>query len=77
MSTENNKEIVGRWFKQFWAHPWTPEIVDELAAPDILLPYSLHAAAPRLGRCQGVHDRVPRRLPGSEFLGRCRPDRRG
>ena len=48
MSTENNKEIVGRWFKQFWGNPWNPEIVDELAAPDILLQYSLHA--PRRGR---------------------------
>ena len=48
MSTENNKEIVGRWFKEFWGNPWTPEIVDELAAPDMLLQYSLHA--PRRGR---------------------------
>ena len=48
MSTENNKEIVGRWFKEFWGNPWNPKIVDELAAPDILLQYSLHA--PRRGR---------------------------
>jgi predicted ester cyclase len=48
MSTENNKEIVGRWFKEFWGNPWNPEIVNELAAPDMLLQYSLHA--PRRGR---------------------------
>jgi predicted ester cyclase len=48
MSTENNKEIVGRWFKEFWGNPWNPKIVDELAAPDILLQYSLHE--PRRGR---------------------------
>ena len=48
MSTENNKEIVGRWFKEFWGNPWNPEIVDELAAPDMLLQYSL--LAPRRGR---------------------------
>ena len=48
MSTENNKEIVGRWFKEFWGNPWNAAIVDELAAPDILLQYSLHA--PRRGR---------------------------
>jgi predicted ester cyclase len=48
MSIENNKEIVGRWFKEFWGNPWNPEIVDELAAPDMLLQYSLHA--PRRGR---------------------------
>jgi predicted ester cyclase len=48
MSIESNKEIVGRWFKEFWGNPWNPKIVDELAAPDILLQYSLHA--PRRGR---------------------------
>jgi len=48
MSIESNKEIVGRWFTEFWGNPWNPKIVDELAAPDILLQYSLHA--PRRGR---------------------------
>ena len=48
MSKEENKEVVGRWFKGFWGNPWNPNIVDELAAPDILLQYSLHA--PRRGR---------------------------
>jgi len=44
---ERNKEIVGRWFKGFWGNPWDPSIIDELASPDILLQYSLHA--PRRG----------------------------
>jgi predicted ester cyclase len=48
MSIENNKAIVGRWFKEFWGNPWNPKIVDEVAAPDMLLQYSLHA--PRRGR---------------------------
>jgi len=43
-----NKAIVGRWFTEFWGHPWNPGIVDALAAPDMLLQYSLHA--PRRGR---------------------------
>jgi len=45
---QDNKAIVGRWFTEFWGNPWNPKIVDELAAPDILLQYSLHA--PRRGR---------------------------
>jgi predicted ester cyclase len=45
---QENKAIVGRWFKDFWGNPWNPGIVDELAAPDMLLQYSLHA--PRRGR---------------------------
>jgi predicted ester cyclase len=48
MSIEkDNKAIVGRWFTGFWGNPWNPDIIDELAAPDILLQYSLHA--PRRG----------------------------
>jgi predicted ester cyclase len=45
---EDNKAIVGRWFQQFWGNPWNPGIIDELAAPDMFLHYSLHA--PRSGR---------------------------
>ena len=49
MSKESdNKATVGRWFTGFWGNPWNPGIVDKLAAPDMLLQYSLHA--PRRGR---------------------------
>src|SRR5258708_14468625 len=45
---QDNKSIIGRWFTQFWGESYNPDIVDELAAPDMLLQYSLHA--PRRGR---------------------------
>jgi hypothetical protein len=45
---QENKAIVGRWFDGFWGNPWNPGIIDELAATDMLLQYSLHA--PRRGR---------------------------
>jgi hypothetical protein len=45
---EDNKAVIGRWFTQFWGKTYDPAIVDELAAPDMLLQYSLHAA--RRGR---------------------------
>ena len=45
---QHNKAIVGRWFDGFWGNPWNPNIIDELAASDVLLQYSLHA--PRRGR---------------------------
>jgi predicted ester cyclase len=49
MSKEDeNKAIVGRWFINFWGETCNLEIVDELAAPDMLLQYSLHE--PRRGR---------------------------
>jgi predicted ester cyclase len=49
MSKErDNKAIVGRWFMEFWGKNGNPDIVDELAAPNMLLQYSLHA--PRRGQ---------------------------
>ena len=45
---QDNKAIVGQWFKGFWGNPWNPDIVDDLGAPNMLLQYSLHA--PRRGR---------------------------
>jgi predicted ester cyclase len=45
---QDNKAIVGQWFEGFWGNPWNPGIIDDLAAPDMLLQYSLHA--PRRGR---------------------------
>src|SRR6478735_2064784 len=39
---EANKAIVGRWFTDFWGKTCQLSIVDELAAPDMLLQYSLH-----------------------------------
>ena len=43
-----NKALVGRWFKDFWSAPSDLVVVDELAAPDVLLQYS--PDTPRRGR---------------------------
>src|SRR5690242_21487671 len=49
MNTEQeNKAIVGRWFTEFWGKTCNLSVVDALAAPDMLLQYSLHE--PRRGR---------------------------
>ena len=49
MSTqEENKAIVGRWFTEFWGKNVNLGVIDEIAAPDMLLKYSLHE--PRRGR---------------------------
>jgi predicted ester cyclase len=45
---DDNKAIVGRWFTRFWGEKYDPGIIDEIAAPDMLLKYSLHE--PRRGR---------------------------
>ncbi len=43
-----NEAVVGRWFTEFWGKTYNPAVIDELAAPDMLLKYSLHK--PRHGR---------------------------
>ena len=45
---DENKATVGRWFGDFWGEKCNLGVVDELAAPDMLLQYSLHE--PRRGR---------------------------
>ena len=45
---QNNKAIASRWFAEFWGDQWNPDVVDELAAPDIVLQYLLQA--PHRGR---------------------------
>jgi hypothetical protein len=45
---QDNKAIVQRWFTEFWGNPWNPDVIDELAAPDIRFEYSMHR--PRRGR---------------------------
>jgi predicted ester cyclase len=45
---EDNKAVVGRWFTEFWGETCNLSVVDDLAAPDMLLHYSLHE--PRNGR---------------------------
>jgi predicted ester cyclase len=49
MSKESdNKAVVGRWFTDLWGKKVNLAVIDEIAAPDMLLKYSLHA--PRRGR---------------------------
>ncbi len=43
-----NEVVVGRWFTEFWGKTYNPAVIDDLAAPDMLLKYSLHK--PRKGR---------------------------
>lgn len=44
---DDNKAIVGRWFTDFWGETCNLDVVDEIAAPGMLLHYSLHE--PRRG----------------------------
>jgi predicted ester cyclase len=50
MSAEENEAIVRRWFIEFWGNPFNPDVIDELAAPDIRFEYWRHE--PLRGRDQ-------------------------
>jgi predicted ester cyclase len=58
-----NKAIAARWLDGFWGQAWTPNIVDDLAAADILLQFSLQI--PCRGREDakkfliGIHEAFP------------------
>jgi hypothetical protein len=41
-SPSQNEAVVGRWFTNFWGKTYNPAVIGELAAPDMLLKYSLH-----------------------------------
>ncbi len=45
---EDNKAVVARWFTEFWGKEVNLAVVNEIAAPDMVLKYSLHEA--RRGR---------------------------
>jgi len=45
---DDNKAIVARWFNDFWGENCDLDVVDQIAAPDMLLKYSLHES--RKGR---------------------------
>src|SRR6202007_2662249 len=39
---EDNKAVIARWFTEFWGKDVNLAVVDEIAAADMLLKYSLH-----------------------------------
>jgi predicted ester cyclase len=45
---DSNKAVVGRWFTEFWGNNPNLTVIEEIAAPNMLLKYSLHR--PRRGR---------------------------
>ena len=73
---DDNKAVVGRWFTEFRGESCNLAVVDAIAAPNMLLKYSLHE--PRRGRdnIKGLHDRVPCSVPGAQVLGHSGADRR-
>jgi predicted ester cyclase len=46
--SQDNKNIVTRWFKEFWGNPWNPRIVNELGTSNILVHHPMRE--PKKGR---------------------------
>jgi hypothetical protein len=77
MSIEENKAVVGRWFAEFWGKDFNPDVIDELAAPDIRFEYSLHAPLRGRDAVRSFAQKFRAAFPDLNFLGDRRPDRRG
>src|SRR6476659_4940009 len=69
MSVEENKEIVGRWFTEFWRKDFNPAIIDDLAAPDIRFEYSLHAPCRGREQVRAFATRFREAFPDLNFWG--------
>ncbi len=46
----NNKRIVEKWFNAVWGETYSPSVIDELAADEIVMQYPIH------GRLHGIED---------------------
>jgi SnoaL-like polyketide cyclase len=78
MSKEgDNKAVIARWFTEFWGKDVNLAVVDEIAAADMLLKYSLQE--PRRGRndIKAFMTDFRGNIPRSQFLGHGGSDRRG
>jgi predicted ester cyclase len=66
---DDNKAIVGRWFTHFWGKTYDPAIVDELAAPAMLLHYSLHEPRRGAGEIKAFMGDFREAFPDLNFWG--------
>jgi predicted ester cyclase len=69
LSVEENKEIVGRWFTEFWGEKFNPDVIGELAAPDIRFEYSMHAPCRGRDQVRDFATRFREAFPDLEFWG--------
>jgi hypothetical protein len=42
--SQDNKDVVTRWFGSFWDSSWSRDIVKELATPDIIFKHPMYGA---------------------------------
>ena len=66
---QQNKEIVARWCEGFWGAEYNPDVVEELAAPDMLLQYSLHEPRRGKGTSRRSWPTSAKRFPTSPLRG--------
>lgn len=68
-TVDENKAVVARWFGEFWGNPWNPDVVDELAAPDIRFAYSLHEPLQGRAAVKAFATRFREAFPDLNFWG--------
>jgi hypothetical protein len=69
MSKEReNKNIAARWLEGFWGASWSPTIVDDLAADDIILEFSLQSPVAGGTRQRNSWPRSTKHSAASNFI---------
>lgn len=67
MSIQENKEIVGRWFDAIWGENYNPGIIDELAAPNVVMQYPIHGRSEGTKAVKDMLDRLREAFPDLKF----------
>ena len=53
-----NKAIAGRWFDAFWGKSSDPDVIEELASPDLVFESAAESNVPGKPPGLGVYDEV-------------------
>lgn len=62
-----NKDIAAKWFNAVWGDDYDPTIVDELAAPDVVMQYPLHGRLEGTDAIKGMLGRLRAAFPDLKF----------
>lgn len=62
-----NKQIVGKWFDAIWGKNYNPDIIEELAHPEMTMQYPIHGKHKGHKAIKEMLDRLREAFPNLEF----------
>ncbi|TKG94301.1 ester cyclase [Puteibacter caeruleilacunae] len=67
MKTQVNKQIVGTWFNAIWGETYAPEVINQLAAPNMVMQYPIHGRHVGPEAIKAMLDRLREAFPDLKF----------